>query len=176
MKFSTTENQANSRRAAARLFCLLIIASVAVGYVLANPSRSQYVGFRHKGVYYGERLRNGAKYLGGGLVSNDSYGVTRYTKNSNYMLWLEKILYHDSEGTPVWEVKDVLTFSKRPPNHEFLFSHSSPCRIDGHPDLDLVVMVRSEPRRRSFTPVRAWKVDENRERFQQISIEPIACN
>ena len=176
MRLSTRVYQAVSRRAVLRLLCLLILATSAAAQAAANPAKRQYVGFRHKGVYYGERLRNGAKYLGGGLVSDERYGVTRYTMNSAYMLWLEKILYRDAEGTPTWEVKDVLTFNKLASNHEFLFSYSSPCTIGGQSYLDLIVLARSDNRRKTLTPVLAWTADAARESFQPVPIESIVCN
>ena len=92
--------------------------------VFAVPQKTNYIGYRHKGVVYGETLPNGVKDFGGGLLSNEDYGVSRYAKNGNDMLWLEKILDRDAKGVPTWQVKDVLMFDKLKKNQELLFSYS----------------------------------------------------
>jgi hypothetical protein len=63
-------------------------------------------------VIYGATLPNGAKDLGGGLLSDENYGVSRFSKDGKFMLWLEKITARDAKGIPSWRVKDVLIFSK----------------------------------------------------------------
>jgi hypothetical protein len=66
-------------------------------------------------------LPNGVKDLGGGLLSNENYGVSRYAKNGNDMLWLEKILNRDAKGVPTWQVKDVLMLGKLKKSRAFVF-------------------------------------------------------
>jgi hypothetical protein len=107
-----------------KLFLLLLFITLPPAAV---SQAKKYIGYEHKGVIYGTTLPNGAKDLGGGLLSDENYGVSRFSKNGKFMLWLEKI----TGATPAaseWKVKDVLIFSKPKSNQEFLFSHSSGCR------------------------------------------------
>jgi len=76
------------------------------------------IGYRHEGVRYGETLPNGAKDLGGGLLSDEDYGVTRFRKGGVFMLWLERIVSRNPDGVPLWEVRDVLKFDKLAKNQE----------------------------------------------------------
>jgi hypothetical protein len=155
-----------------KLFLLLIFISFPA---IASPQKKDFIGFRHKGVIYGETLPNGAKDLGGGLLSDDDYGVTRFTKDKKYMLWLEKITLRDSKGVPSWEVKDVLTFDKLKKNQEFLFSYSSGCLQNGKENLDLVVFAELNPKRKRYKIIRAWRANTRREKFEKVPINGIVC-
>jgi hypothetical protein len=72
------------------LFLLLSIFTFA--------QKTNYIGYQHKGVIYGETLPNGVRDLGGGLLSDESYGVSRFTKGKKFMLWLEKVTSRDRIG------------------------------------------------------------------------------
>ncbi len=87
----------------------------------AIPQKTNYKGYKHKGVVYGETLSNGVKDHGGGLLSNESYGVSRFSKGKKDMLWLEKITDRDKKGVPSWEVKMfwILIRSKKIRNFYF---------------------------------------------------------
>jgi hypothetical protein len=76
-----------------KLFVSLLLFSLTA--FAAPQKKSEFVGYRHRGVLYGETLPNGVKDLGGGLLSNDSYGVSRFQKGKKFMLWLEKITDRD---------------------------------------------------------------------------------
>ncbi len=137
--------------------------------------KNKLIGYKHKGVIYGAALPNGAKDLGGGLLGSESYGVTRFSKGKNLMLWLEKITARDKDGVPSWEVKDVLTFDKLKKNQEFLLSYTSGCLQNGKPNLDLIVLAETVPKSKNYKIVRAWKADTRRERFEKTSIKRIKC-
>lgn len=137
--------------------------------------KNKLVGYRHKGVVYGTLLPNGAKDLGGGLLANENYGVTRFSKGKKRMLWMEKIISRDKSGFPNWEVKDVLTFDKLKKNQEFLLSYSSGCVQNKQPNLDLIVLAESVPNTKNYTILRAWKANTAREKFEKISIKGIKC-
>lgn len=154
---------------------ILIILAIATIFVFADIAGSEYVGYRHKGVRYGEKLPNGAKDLGGGLLSDEDYGVTRFVKGEKYMLWLEKIIDRDAEGVPEWEVKDVLIFKKPNKNQQFFFSYSSPCTENGEGNLDLIVLAELEPRRKTYKILQAWRADVERERFEAVSTKAVFC-
>lgn len=151
------------------LFLLLLILPV-----VASPQKKELIGYKHKGVLYGEVLPNGAKDLGGGLTSNQNYGVSRFTKGKKYMLWLERITARDARGVPNWIVKDVLMFDNLKKNQEFLFSYSSGCTQNGKENLDLIVMAELSPKK-TYKVVRAWRANLKKEKFEKISERGIIC-
>ena len=155
----------------AAFLTILLIAYSGV----AAPTEENLIGYRHKGVLRGETLPNGAKDLGGGLMSNENYGVTRFLKGKKYMLWLERIVDRDDEGVPFWEVKDVLKVEFPKKNQEYLLSLSSPCRLNRRADLDLIVLAEREPRQKSYKVLKAWRANLKKERFEEISTKRITC-
>lgn len=152
------------------VFLFLLILSVSHS-VFGND----LVGYRHEGVRFGEKLPNGAQDQGGGLLSDERYGVTRFKKEKKYMLWFEKIISRNKAGVPRWEVRDVLKFEKLGRNQEFLFSYSSPCRLNGQYNLDLIVLAQTLPRSKKSTPLKAWIADVSAEKFRSISIKNVSC-
>lgn len=152
------------------LFTLLCVSPVCV-----VSQKTDYVGYRHKGVVYGESLPNGVKDFGGGLLSNEDYGVSRYGKNGNNMLWLEKILTRDENGVPTWLVKDVLTFGNLKKNQNLLFSYSSTCRQNGRENLDLVVLAELAANKKSYKILKAWNASVKNEKFKKISTNGVVC-
>ncbi len=154
------------------LFSLLLLTFST----FAMPvKKNEFIGYRHKGVVYGQTLPNGVKDLGGGLLSDENYGVTRFSKGKKYMLWLEKIVERNREGVPDWEVKDVLTFPNLKKNQEFLFSHSSTCRRNGRENLDLIVLAELAPKTKTYKVLDAWRANVKRGKFEKTSLKGIIC-
>ncbi|CAN5633337.1 hypothetical protein BH24ACI2_BH24ACI2_04820 [soil metagenome] len=151
------------------LMLLLTVPTIAI------TKKSEYIGYKHKGVKYGETLPNGVKDLGGGLLSNENYGVSRFTKGKKYMLWLEKITTRDAKGVPNWEVRDVLSFDKLKKNQEFLFSYSSSCLQNGKGNLDMIVMTELLPKNKTYKVLKAWKANIKKEKLEKISTKGIKC-
>jgi len=141
----------------------------------ASDEARQFVGYRHEGVKRGKRLPNGAKDMGGGLLSNEDYGVTRFKKGKNYMLWLERIVERNEAGVPDWEVRDVLSFGKLKKNQTFLFSYSSPCKQNNEENLDLIVLAEFAPKTKTYKVLKAWQANIEKEEFESVSIEKIVC-
>lgn len=141
----------------------------------ASDAARQFVGYRHEGVKRGERLPNGARDLGGGLLSDEDYGVTRFRKGKNYMLWLERIVERNEAGVPSWEVLDVLSFGKLKKNQTFLFSYSSPCRENERENLDLIVLAEFAPKSKTYKVLKAWQANIEKEEFESVSIKGIVC-
>lgn len=154
----------------------IVLALVVIGLpILAFSQKINYVGYKHKGIVFGETLPNGVKDLGGGLLSNEKYGVSRFSKGKKYMLWLEKIADRDAKGVPSWEVRDVLTFDRLKKNQEFFLSYSSTCLQNGKINLDLVVMAEFLPLKKSYKIARAWRTNVKKEKFEKISTKNIIC-
>ncbi|HLM60741.1 MAG TPA: hypothetical protein VK308_08055 [Pyrinomonadaceae bacterium] len=149
--------------------------STLAATIAAFDEARQFVGYRHEGVKRGERLPNGAKDLGGGLLSDEDYGVTRFKKGKNYMLWLERIVERSEAGVPSWEVRDVLSFGKIKKNQTFLFSYSSPCLENERENLDLIVLAEFAPKTKTYKVLEAWQANIGREAFEPVSIEKIVC-
>ena len=156
-----------------KLFVLLLLFSLSA--FAAPEKKSEFVGYKHKGVLYGETLPNGVKDLGGGLLSNENYGVSRFQKGRKFMLWLEKITDRDKKGVPSWEVRDVLTFDNLRKNQAFSFSYSSTCRQNGKVNLDLIVMTEHSAQKKTFKVIRAWRANVKTAKFEKISDKGIKC-
>lgn len=154
---------------------IILILLVLTLPTLAITKNSEYIGYKHKGVLYGETLQNGVKDLGGGLTSNENYGVTRFTKGKKFMLWLEKIVGRDNKGVPGWEVKDVLSFDNLKKNQSFMFSYSSGCKRNDKENLDLIVMTELVPNSKKYKILKAWTTNIKKERFKKTSIKGIEC-
>jgi hypothetical protein len=155
----------------------LWIAIWGLSLSILTPAQqtSDLIGYRHTGVRYGEKLPNGAQDQGGGLLSDENYGVTRFRMGGVYMLWLEKIVGRTESGVPDWEVLDVLSFAGLKKNQEFLFSYSSPCRRFGEENLDLIVLTQTRPRSKRYAPLKAWLADLETGKFSSISVAGIVC-
>lgn len=154
---------------------LIIFTLLLALPVLAIPQKTNYKGYKHKGLVYGEILPNGVKVLGGGLISNENYGISRFSKGKKDMLWLEKITDRDEKGVPSWQVKDVLTFDTLKKNRELLFSYSSSCLQSGKESLDIVVMTELSADKKSYKVLKAWKANAKKEKFEKISTDNIKC-
>lgn len=155
-----------------KILALFLISVSTLAFASAKPN---YIGYKHKGIVYGETLPNGVKDLGGGLLSNENYGVSRFSKGKNFMLWLEKITARGADGVPSWEVKDVLTFDAPKKNQEFLLSYSSGCTQNGKSNLDLIVMAEFAAQNKTYKIKKAWRANVKREKFEKISTANIKC-
>lgn len=142
--------------------------------VFANPQKAKYIGYKHKGVIVDAKLPNGVKHLGGGLLSKDNYGVSRYEKSGQLMLWLEKITSRDTNGVPNWIVKDVLHLGKLKKNEALLFSYASSCKQNEKVNIDLIVKVAVLPKK-EFKVLQAWKANPRKEKFENTQITGIKC-
>jgi len=154
---------------------VLLFLTILVFAIGAAGQKRDFIGYEHKGVVYGETLPNGLKDQGGGLLSDENYGVTRFAKGRKHYLLLEKITRRDRKGVPNWIVKDALEFGRLGKNQEFLFSYSSPCTIRGEEAIDTVVLADFNRKTRKYRVISAWKANLEKERFEKISIRGIDC-
>jgi hypothetical protein len=152
-----------------------VILTVALFALAAAAQSKDFINYKHKGVAYGETLPNGARDLGGGLLSNEDYGVTRYAKGKKFYLWLEKITSRDTKGVPNWIVRDVLDFDAPKKNQEFLFSLSSTCTHNGRANPDLIVLAETPARGKKYKVLKAWRVNLKREKFESVSTQGVRC-
>ncbi len=155
-----------------QLLLLLIFIALSLN---VSAQKKEFIGYKHKGVVVGETLPNGVKDLGGGLLSNENYGVSRFSKGKKHYLWLEKITGRDSNGVPSWIVKDVLEFDTLKKHREFLFSYSSTCTIGGSENLDTIVLAEFKPKKKTYKILKAWKANIKKEKFEKLSTKGIKC-
>lgn len=156
-------------------FTVLILIALFVFPAFAINQKTKYIGYKHKGITYGQSLPNGVKSLDGGLLTNENYGVSRFSKGKLQMLWLEKITERDTFGVPDWVVKDVLTFSNLKRNQQLMFSYSSPCKLNGKKNTDLIVKVEFFAKNHTYKVLDAWKTDLKKEKFTEIPTKGIIC-
>jgi hypothetical protein len=155
-----------------KILLLLTFLTFALGVA---AQKKDFIGYKHKGVVVGETLPNGMKDLGGGLLSDENYGVSRFSKGKKHYLWLEKITARNTEGVPNWIVKDYLEFDALKKNQEFLFSYSSTCTTGGNENLDTIVLVEHQPKAKKYKVLKAWKANIAKEKFEKISTQGIEC-
>jgi hypothetical protein len=155
------------------------ITSIAVLVLLfsvaAFAQKSKYIGYKHKGVIFGETLSNGVKSVSGGLTSSEKLGISRYTKGKKYMLWLEEIVGRDTSGVPTWIVRNVLTFNNLKKNQEFHFSYSSPCTLNKKENTDLVVKTEFLPKTKTYKVLEAWKANTKTLKFEKVETRSVRC-
>lgn len=154
---------------------LLFLLAFLISPSAVSAQKREFIGYRHKGVIYGETLSNGAKDLGGGLLSDDNYGVSRFSKGKKQMLWLEKMTVRDKTGVPSWEVKDVLMFDNVRKNQEFLFSYGSTCTLDDEENIDLIVLAEFQAVKKTYRVLNAWRANVETEKFEKIPVKGIKC-
>ena len=156
-------------------FSLFLLLTFLAFTLNISAQKKEFIGYKHKGVVVGETLPNGVKDLGGGLLSNDNYGVSRFSKGKKHFLWLEKITGRDTGGVPSWIVKDVLEFDTLKKHQEFLFSYSSTCTSNGKENLDTIVLAEFKPNKKSYKILKAWKANIKKEKFEKLSTKGIKC-
>ncbi len=157
-----------------KLQLLLLLIFIALSLNI-SAQKKEFIGYKHKGVVVGETLPNGVKDLGGGLLSDENYGVSRFSKGKKQYLWLEKITGRDTKGVPSWIVKDFLEFDTLKKNQEFLFSYSSTCTNSGKENLDTIVLAELKPKKKTYKILKAWKANIKKEKFEKLSTNGIKC-
>jgi hypothetical protein len=158
------------------VFLLAFIIYLATAVSAVSAQKNKYVGYQHKGVVYGQRLPNGVKDLGGGLLSDENYGVSRFSDGKKQMLWLEKMISRDRKGIPNWEVLDVLAFNNLKKNQVFLLSYSSTCTQNGKENFDLIVLADLAPKTKIYKVLQAWTANLFEEKFVEIPTAGIKCD
>ncbi|MCU0240001.1 MAG: hypothetical protein MUC29_11215 [Pyrinomonadaceae bacterium] len=153
----------------------LILVVLLLSFNVFAQKKDEYIGYKYKGVVYGKTLPNGVKDLGGGLLSNDNYGISHFIKGNLNMLWLDKITGRDDKGVPNWVVKDVLRFPLMKKNQSFLFSYASSCAKNKKGDLDMIVLAEFNAKLKKYKVLQAWKANLKKEKFEKISIKGIKC-
>jgi hypothetical protein len=155
-----------------RLIGLLLLLTVSAP---AGAQKKSYIGYKYTGVTYNHKLPNGVRDLGGSLLENENYGVSRMKKGKTEMLWLTRITSRNWSGIPNWQVKDVLYLPALKKDQEILQGITFPCTINGKEDLNLIVLAELSPKKKTYTVLKAWRADTKAKKIQVISVKGIVC-
>ncbi|MEZ5426628.1 MAG: hypothetical protein R2747_10210 [Pyrinomonadaceae bacterium] len=162
-----------------RLIALLVVLSIPALAVAqkhaAKKKGNGYIGYQYTGVTYNQKLPNGVRDLGGSLLENENYGVSRMKKGKTEMLWLTRITGRNWSGLPNWQVKDVIYLPQLKENQEILQGMTFPCTINKKEDLNLIVLAELLPEKNSYSIQKAWRADTRTKKFEAVSTRGISC-
>lgn len=101
------------------------------------------------------------------IWDTDGYGLSLVVDGTAKMLWLEKIVRYDENGSAFWEVKDVLDLTNVEAGLTLL---PDGCSLNGQPDSEIVVAGRNG------VVVLAWRANTALGKFEVIPTDGIQCN
>ena len=168
-----------------RIIILLLLIIPVVAFAQKAPvanAGAQFINYKYKGVSPPNRLPNGVKHLGGGLVGNFDadpvYGISRVTKGTTTMLWLEVSTGRDATGVTGWRVLDVLSFpALRPTQHlAFALDPAIECVRDGKELTDDTVIIGQLFRKSgTYKPEGVWIANLKTGKFERSTVAGLKC-
>jgi len=156
-------------------FHLILLFAILVLPMIAAGQKRAYVGYKYTGVAYDQKLPNGVRDLGGSLLENENYGVSRMKRGKTEMLWLSMISGRNWSGVPNWKVKDVIFLPTLKKGQEILHGISYPCTVNELEDLNLFVLAQLAPKKNSYIVKKAWRANTRTKKFEALSTKGIAC-
>jgi hypothetical protein len=170
-----------------RIIVLLLLLIVVPAFADAQKAPvekagAQFINYKYEGVVPPNRLPNGVKHLGGGLIgdfdADPVYGISRVTKGTTTMLWLEVSTGRDESGVTGWRVLDVLSFpALRPTQHlAFALDPAIECTRDGKGlTEDTVIIGDLLGKSGIYKPQRAWIANLRTGKFESAAIARLKC-
>ncbi len=146
----------------------LVALLTSTSLVLGDVS-DRYVGLRVPPYPEGHR------HIEGFLLEDrpgSTYGVARYTHAAGEVIWLDKLLYHDADRQPHWEIKAAITEPPLEPGHDFFLGT---CTMNDEDRRDLLALVDVADTEIQTHIKRAWRMDLQHETIEPISVEGITC-
>ncbi|HMQ04434.1 MAG TPA: hypothetical protein PKD26_11000 [Pyrinomonadaceae bacterium] len=147
---------------------------------VAHPG-AQFINFIYEGVIPPNRLPNGVKHLGGGLIGDVNadpvYGISQTEKGTLKMFWLEVSIGLNAKGVTEWQVLDVLSF-QNVPKGDYLFFAGDPsimCTRNSAEIPDLVGRGRIIRNKGSFVPSKLWVADISKKKFVSLAMDGVKC-
>ena len=136
------------------------VVSVVEEPISVNPS--DYIDL----VYppFPESLTKGFSMI---IQGSDDNGLSFVSDGAGRMLWLEKINHYNENGSPFWEVTDVLDLSKIE-NGAVLIPDG--CSLNGRIDNEIFVVAKNE------TVLLAWRANTALDKFEVLATNGITCN
>ena len=156
-----------------KLLVFLTFLAIPLGIF---AQKTGYVGYKYTGVTVNKKLPNGVKDLGGNLLTNEDYAVSRMQKGTTDMLWLTHITNRNDDGVPKWEVKNVLVLPKIKKNQVILRGFNFPCKIGGKENLDLFVLADYSAKNKTYTPNKAWLINVKKNLFETVAVKKVSCS
>jgi len=101
------------------------------------------------------------------IFDKDGYGLSLVIDGVDKMLWLEKVVQYDANGSPTWEVKDVLGLSNLEAGLTLI---PDGCFLNGVPDSEIFVAGRNG------VIVNAWRANTTLSKFEPIPVDGIKCD
>jgi hypothetical protein len=139
------------------------------------PNKSKkYVGLNYPPLSQG--LSEGFAVI---IWDSDDYLFSLVEDEHQKMFWLSKMSHRDSAGKHQWIVKDTLTAPILGENEMF---YANGCLLNGDYDFEIIAagkwdndvyVSRFVPHNKIF---RAWRVDLEKEMFEEIDIAGIECS
>ena len=129
---------------------------------VAPESFSQYIGLKSPPSPAG--LSQEFSML---IQNSDLYSLSLVIDGANKMLWLSKVTQYDTNGSPNWEVKDVLGLSNLESGLTLL---PDGCRLNGVPASEIFAAGRNG------VIVLAWRANTTLGKFEVIPTDGIRCS
>lgn len=139
-----------------------VIPTESVAEEPALPPINSYIGM----VYppFPEGLTKGFSMI---IQGSDDNGLSFVLGEAGRMLWLEKVNRYDENGSPFWEVADVLDLSNIE-NGAVLIPDG--CSLNGRIDNEIFVVAKNE------TVLLAWRANTALDKFEVLAVNGITCN
>jgi hypothetical protein len=101
------------------------------------------------------------------IQDKDGYSLMMVLDGVNKMLWLSKASQYDANGSPIWEVKDVLGLSNLEAG---LLLIPDGCFLNGQPDNEIFVAGKNG------TTLLAWRANTTLDKFEVIPTDGVECH
>jgi len=139
-----------------------VVPTEAVADEPVLPAASHYIGM----VYppFPDGLTKGFSMI---IQGSDDNGLSFVSGATGRMLWLEKVSRYDENGSPFWEVTDVLDLSNVENGAALL---PDGCFLNGAPDPEIFVIGRNG------VIVLAWRANTAVDKFETIPVDGIRCD
>lgn len=155
-----------------KFFAFLVFLTIPLA---VSAQKNKYIGYEYTGVVYQETLPNGVKDLGGNLLTNEDYAVSRMKKGRTEMIWLIKITGRNDDGVPNWKVRNVLVLPTLKKDQQILRGYNSPCKVGGNSESNLIVLADYSAKNKVYVPNKAWRVNIRKNAFEEISTAKVSC-
>ncbi|PMB53842.1 hypothetical protein CEN39_02260 [Fischerella thermalis CCMEE 5201] len=147
---------------------------------LITRTPKEYIGFQ----YPVDQQPQGLEYLGGsnfggGAVRNMQGGYAYVRQGQQNMLWLIGQRKQGSQGKPVWEILDVLSFPKYDQqlnNRTYSLAWGGKCRTNnGLSNVEVAAIVVLENQEWLDKIKQAWKINRKTGKFESLPTNNIVC-
>jgi hypothetical protein len=159
-------------RYAAPLFLLVSLVGCGAQEASSEGVGAEYLGLRHP------PLPENVEAFGGTVLDPSSsmeYAVAHVRDAEGHMLWLERLVHHDQQGMPHWEVVAVQRIPTPGERDEVVLGHCAQGDIRDGGDGYTFAVAHIEDGE-TLTRVRgAWRADPQAHRFVALPVAEVQC-